>query len=729
MPNAEEHGVTVTRTDHRYATEIRLAGTIDEHFALDAETVASKRPLVFDLGGVRRITSFGVRQWITTLKDITTYYCFVNCRPIIVSQFNMVANFGVGGELVTFFIPYSCPDCDREIEILFDRRDQSAMGQVQPTTKCTHCDSDADFDDSPESYFSYAMNTPPPSPPAHVATLLDRGNVVQTGLRARKEVLDQLTVVVLSGPLQKANALRRIADGLEGTTLFLLDDVTELTEEGAGALLALREAGVPSELAMVPPVVLERLLEPAYAALRASIVSLAVPFNCDTCGPMDVEIMDAPVQLHALSPRCERCGLPTALAVTGPILDAYAAMTFARPSPVVATYLAARRQAGGSEDFPPLSESNISVSVGTFDNYRLLKRIGRGGMAEVFLARQLGPEGFDRKVALKRILPAFCSNPEFVEMFLEEARLAARLSHPNIVQILELGRVGAQYFIAMEYVKGCDLQTLLRIGRANQMMFPTEIVCRIGIDLCAALAAAHTFSDDDGGASIVHRDVSPHNVLISEAGVVKLTDFGIARASGSHAPETEGLKGKVSYIAPERILGTCDPLDPRQDIYAVGLVLYVALTLQHPFLHDSHAATLRAVVGSPVIPPGVKREDIPLALDTIVMRALARNPDERYPTARAMQSDLENFLHQQSTPTTDVHMAQWLRRMIDPSNVSPPLASAIAGAPPAIAGSSPGIDVVPQSTAHPTRRHIEADTMVDPKPYEACSDAFPKKDS
>src|SRR5262249_8719905 len=190
------------------------------------------------------------------------------------------------------------------------------------------------------------------------------------------------------------------------------------------------------------------------------------------------------------------------------------------------------------------------------DKYEIVRRIGAGGMGEIFLARQHGPEGFLRSVVLKCVLPSLSNNAEFVRMFLDEARVAARISHPNVVQIIELERDDRGFFIAMEYVDGWNLRTVLRVMSSRQVQMPTEIACRLISDVCAGLHAAHTLPTEDGTRrGVVHRDVSPANILISQAGIAKLTDFGIAKAMGSLQVTKPGtMKGKAPYMAPEQIL-------------------------------------------------------------------------------------------------------------------------------------------------------------------------------
>lgn len=278
-----------------------------------------------------------------------------------------------------------------------------------------------------------------------------------------------------------------------------------------------------------------------------------------------------------------------------------------------------------------------------FGNYRLVKRIARGGMAEVFLAVQSGPERFRRFVAIKRILPHLADSPQFVSMFMDEARLAARLSHPNIVHIYEFGEVAGSYFIAMEYVDGIDLSPIV-LGGQNRLL-PLGHAARVAADVCAGLHYAHQLEDERGSpAGLVHRDISPQNILISFDGTVKVLDFGIAKVT-RHIERTRPgvIRGKYSYMSPEQITG--DPIDGRGDIFCIGIVLYELCTGEALYPRANSMEAMQMVKAG--IVPKPMRDGQPLheSLTAILYRALARNPHDRYANAAEMQLDLEKYLH------------------------------------------------------------------------------------
>ncbi|MFT3842756.1 MAG: serine/threonine-protein kinase [Myxococcaceae bacterium] len=302
------------------------------------------------------------------------------------------------------------------------------------------------------------------------------------------------------------------------------------------------------------------------------------------------------------------------------------------------------------------------MSIERFGDYQLLKKLATGGMAEIWLARQQGLEGFEKLLVVKRILPHLAENSEFVKMFLDEARIAARLNHPNIVQIFNLGAQDDTYFIAMEYIHGEDVRRAWKRADAAQKPIPVPLVCRIIMDASAGLDYAHKKTDQGGKPlGIVHRDISPQNILVTFEGGVKVVDFGIAKAADQATVTRSGvLKGKYSYMSPEQASGM--KVDSRSDIFALGVVLYELLTLTRLFKRSNDIQTLNAVTECDVLPPSKVRGDrVPASLDPVVMKALAKNPADRWQTANDLQAALENWLLQNQFPSSSVHLAAFLQ--------------------------------------------------------------------
>ncbi|MET0790273.1 MAG: serine/threonine-protein kinase [Polyangiaceae bacterium] len=276
------------------------------------------------------------------------------------------------------------------------------------------------------------------------------------------------------------------------------------------------------------------------------------------------------------------------------------------------------------------------------DRYELMGEIASGGMATVYLARLTGVGGFQRFVAMKRLHPHLAGEKEFVEMFLDEARIAARIHHPNVVPILEVGASQAGYFLVMEYIEGDTLARLLARAATRGKRLPVGIALRIALDMLAGLHAAHELRDDTGEpVHLVHRDVSPQNVLVGVDGIARITDFGVARAASRLSATRVGqLKGKIAYMAPEQAAGE-ESLDRRADGFAAGIVIWEELAAKRLFKAENEAATLSRVMTEPVPPLTVIVPGLSPALSAVVMRALERAPNARFSTCAQFADALE----------------------------------------------------------------------------------------
>ena len=270
--------------------------------------------------------------------------------------------------------------------------------------------------------------------------------------------------------------------------------------------------------------------------------------------------------------------------------------------------------------------------------YLLHKKVATGGMAELFLSDYVREDGFRRRVAVKRILPHLAQNPDFIRMFTREARLAALLHHPNVIQIFDYGKIGNAYFIAMEYIDGKDLGEILW---ALKQGLPVDLGIYIISEICKGLDYSHSKRDDKTREplNIVHRDITPQNLLISYQGEVKISDFGISKARSEPSFTQAGvIKGKLSYLSTEQALG--EPVDHRADIYALGLVFHETLTGKRVFQFDSDLEAIRAIPKMEIEPLINARPEVPEELNRIVMKCLERNKDLRYQSASELHVDL-----------------------------------------------------------------------------------------
>ena len=278
-----------------------------------------------------------------------------------------------------------------------------------------------------------------------------------------------------------------------------------------------------------------------------------------------------------------------------------------------------------------------------FGNYTLLERVSHGGMAEVFRAKSFGEAGFEREVALKLLLPSMASDKEFVDMLIDEAKIAGQLNHANIAQIFDLGAVDGRYYIVQEFVQGQDLRAVLKRKSATKTKLKISTACHIAIKVCEGLHYAHNKQDHFGKRlNLVHRDISPHNILISNEGEVKIIDFGIAKADGRSTQTMAGLvKGKFAYMSPEQIRGL--PVDHRSDVFATGILLHEMLTSRPLFQAGTEFETLKRARAAHADPPSTINPEVPPQLDAIALKALARHVDDRYQSARELRDELWAF--------------------------------------------------------------------------------------
>ena len=698
-------------------TLVRVEGEINESF--DPSAIAGLRGLVvFDLGEVKRITSHGVLLWITALKGLpASYYCFINCRPSAMDQFNLVHGFGQRGELVTFFARFVCTDCGHEVEQLIDLRQQVELHEKLslPPVPCSACGMQAEFDEVPELYFKYVLGAAPPRPPPAANAVIGGGqDVVATRGRRfamKKEVSQSLTAFWLSGYLDDRNYFKRAADGVDGAAVIEMAELEGMSERAAsGFKKFLDQLEERVLLARVPVGILAALGEllQGRKAPKASVLSFLVPLRCTGCHAVfggDIaadrlaELVSGsrwevcPHCMHPLEPQCD-----------GRVAQIAAGLPQAVPPPEVDSYLRARPPTGRVVGVDRLATA-VDPQHLLLGKYHILQPLGKGGMGEVFLARHVGSPQFEKLVVLKRVRRDRLRDPELRELFLTEARIAARLSHRNIVQIFDLEKVDDEFLISMEYVNGIDLGAALQLSRTLRISWPIEICCAVVAELCSALHAAHSYLDDDGRpAPIVHRDVSPSNILLSTDGAVKLADFGIARVAGDPL-DAERIRGKAGYAAPEQWSQAGGVTDERTDIYAAGVVLFECVTLRPISFGPTRPPTGQPPPGfQPHSPPQicVIRSGTPPLLQDVFERAIQPQPEMRYRNARDLGRDLERIGRLVGETTTE-DLALWVRRLValkleSMGHEPPPIVTMNTGGASSASGRHPTVNPLGQGT-------------------------------
>ncbi len=363
-----------------------------------------------------------------------------------------------------------------------------------------------------------------------------------------------------------------------------------------------------------------------------------------------------------------------------------------RPAPPKESFATQKISVQPSFLQPPSSE---------FGQYTLLERIAVGGMAEVWKARMKGVEGFQKTVAIKKILPHLTDSSDFVTMFIDEAKLAAQLNHNNIIHIYDLGKINDDYFIAMEFVDGKDLRSILNSARAESRPLPLGLALLVGSRLSSALDHAHRQKDFEGRAlGLVHRDVSPQNVLISYEGDIKLCDFGIVKAVTKASKTQMGaLKGKLQYMSPEQAWGR--PVDARSDIFSLGSLLFEMLTGRRLFSGESEMSVLDAVREGRIQAPRDLDPRLPLEVNALVLKALARDPDDRFLSAGEMQREIDGILASLKPAPSQADLGTYLHQLFAAeaqAGAAPALSTATASALPASRGT------VAPSAAIPSRQ-------------------------
>ena len=353
----------------------------------------------------------------------------------------------------------------------------------------------------------------------------------------------------------------------------------------------------------------------------------------------------------------------------------------------------------------------------TFGPYQLLQKVAQGGMAEVFLASRKGEiGGFSKRMAIKRIYQHLAEDPQLITMFFDEARIAAQFNHPNIVQIYNLGEIDGYFYIAMEYVHGRDLRSICERGLQVHHFLPLDLAVKIVAESACGLHYAHSQRAPDGSPlNVVHRDVSPQNVLIDMNGNIKVCDFGIARAEARLGETRTGqFKGKFAYMSPEQVIGDGKVFDHRSDIFSLGIILYEITVCTRLFRGKNDYDTIRLVADSDVPPPSSVRQGFPLTLEHIILKALQKDPDDRYQTARQMQIELEDWLIEQRAKSSPHHIAHYMESIFPELMDHPVGADSTLERDASEIAASLGKFTLPESVAAAASEASEATAVQDP---------------
>ncbi len=672
------------------ATLLRLAGSIDETFTGFDTLPSSTTAVVLELSGLTRITSYGVRQWIRGRDQLSTaakqvYY--LNCPPVFIDQLNMVLNFGGRGQVITAAAPFSCSKCHREERPLIDvlkAHDELALGRVA-AVPCSKCSAPMEMDELPETYFGFVKTAGARGVTPAVAALLAQNNLYTgapiatdgppVGDRAsvQKLVHDRVTYFRVGGMIDKRFRARALLEGTEGEVVLDLRELAGVADDSREEWERLR-AGLVQRASVVtvldvPPVILDAVAK--GLSLKGTVVySILAPHKCDGCGRRSDEPIvllggnkGAPANTQRVCAVCggvnrfvgkPEHGKLIAILPTGALAAATREVIERRDDLLSRARIEAESL--------PASSGRSGTILG---KYEIVRAISVGGMAEVFLAVQKGIGGFAKPVALKRIRRSVLEHRHFaVEQFLNEAKIAATLAHPNIAQIFDVGEEDGVLYLAMEFVHGKDLRVFGKRLRDHESGTPVPLAMALYVVRQIALALHHAYTTVDlNGRQLkaIHRDVSPHNILCGFDGTIKLVDFGVATSAATARHDPTAMAGKRHYIAPEQLSG--GTLDARSDLFSLGVVLYELLTGQRPFKQESEDASQTTAKTGVYKPVSQLRPDLganagaSAGIDAMIARLLAAKPSERYSDGNKLADEIQRFAAQQNVTLS----GDWLR--------------------------------------------------------------------
>ena len=689
-PSGSRFKAAVDVTVAGEAALVSVSGLIDERFVGFGDVGASKT-VVINVAGMTRMTSFGVRQWLKAMdslpKTITDLY-LVGCPTFFVDQLNMVLNFGGPSKILTVVAPYTCPSCGVEsgetIDVLAERANLAKGGL--PEKECSKCGGKLEFDETPESYFAFVSKYAASSIQPAAAQIL-AANGLYTSLDSATEkppkiiklVHGSVTYFRISGTIGSMFRARPFLVGAEGEVVIDLSEVDRFDNAGQKEwrrLLKTLAAQVPAvSLVDVNESFLAAAGETLALARNIAVASVRVPYVCKDCGRVSQE---SETLATTNWPRnfedrvCSTCGGTTHNRLSAEALIPLQKASTSIP-PASAKFISQRAEILSRA----LTDANVAqagesatASVGTDDTilgkYKIVRRLSEGGMAEVFLAKQVGIGGFEKPVALKRIQRKLLDTRHLaIELFLNEAKIAGRLTHPNIVQVLDVGEVGGALYLAMEYVHGKDLRDVIKALQQTRTVMPLGEACYVVREVAQALHHAYWSTDINGQRlSVVHRDVSPQNIILGYEGTVKLLDFGVAMSAVTEHEERM-IVGKWLYMSPETTMN--QQIDHRSDLFSLGVILYLLCSGFMPFT-GREPKEIVAKIRAGQYKPLQEIVPVPDRLALLVSRLLAPNPADRPERGQEVVAELADIARVYGMDSSAPSVAQFLQHLF-PSSV------------------------------------------------------------
>jgi eukaryotic-like serine/threonine-protein kinase len=662
---------------------VQLSGLVDEHFTGFGD-VGGIKTLVLDVSGLVRMTSFGVRQWLLAMealpKTLTNLY-LLGCPTFFVDQLNMVLNFGGAAKVLTVAAPFMCIGCGAEsaeaIDVLVGRADL-AKGVV-PRKMCSSCGGTLDLDETPQSYFAFVSKYGATSiVPAAAQMLAVNGLYVSADFDADKPpkiiklVRGSVTYFRIAGTMSVNFRARPLLGGSEEGEVVI--DLADVTRFDIGAHNEWRRL-IRTLSAQVSAVTLVDVDDSFFAvaadtlllAPTIAVSSVRAPYACMDCSKSSDESIEAEWPLELTPGVCTTCGgtrLPQLSAeafaglqsVRTQVAQASARVIVQRDE-LVSRALTDARVAEAAATARPRTPTSEQTILG---KYQIVRPLSEGGMAEVFLAQQVGLE---KPVALKRIQRKLLESRHLaIDMFLNEAKIAGRLTHPNIVQVLDVGEVGGVLYLAMEYVKGHDLREVINKSQKLRHSIPTAVSCHIIREVALALHYAYfSHGVDDEQLSVVHRDVSPQNIILGDDGAVKLLDFGVAMSSVTEH-EAGMIVGKWRYISPEATMKN-RPIDHRSDLFSLGVILYLMCTGVAPFSARDPKDIVKKIRAGEYRPVHEAAPKLPRKLANLIESMLDPSPELRPQSGMEVAAQLEEIARQEAYVLRTTAVAGLLDRL------------------------------------------------------------------
>ncbi len=667
------------------AALVNVSGLVDERFGGFGD-LRSMKTVAINVAGMTRMTSFGVRQWLKSMdslpKTITELY-MVGCPTFFVDQLNMVLNFGGNAKILTVVAPYTCPSCGVEsgetIDVLAERANLAKGGL--PEKECARCGGKLEFDETPESYFAFVSKYAASHISPAAAQLLGAHGLYTSAETATEKppriiklVHGSVTYFRIIGTIGSMFRARPFLVGAEGEVVLDLAEVSRFDPAGLKEWQRL----VKTLAGQVPAVTLVDVSDEFLAAAgstlsmvrNVAVASVIVPYACLECGKttLESETMLSNWPRVFEDKVCSTCGGTTRSKLGG---DTLLPLQKASTSVPAASVKVVDQRAEILSR--ALTDANVAQAggdatpaVGADDTllgkYKIVRRLSEGGMAEVFLAKQVGIGGFEKPVALKRIQRKLLDSRHLaIELFLNEAKIAGRLTHPNIVQVLDVGEERGALYLAMEYVRGKDLRDVIKKLQAGRTVMPLEETLYVTREVAQALHHAYFSTDMTGKRmAVVHRDVSPQNVILGFEGTVKLLDFGVAMSGVTEHAETM-IVGKWLYMSPETTMN--EQIDHRSDLFSLGVILYLLCSGYMPFSGPEPKEIVKKIRAGSYKPLLQLAPTVPARLAALVDRLLAPNPDDRWQSGQDVVEEINEIARDHGLEISAPRMAYLLSQL------------------------------------------------------------------